>query len=110
MQITGVNSAGSGTPSEQVDFTINGIKVLSNEHNLISLFLAPDYPEQVLAVGADGGSQYLGNNTAINRDLSIPDGPIVVDTIFRDAYWYSPSSHRINTRSFSNGLPGRVHT
>lgn len=62
-----------------------------------------DYPQQVLTVGASG-EQFLGDSLEINQNLEISEpGPVVVDTIGRTAYWYSPSMNLIYSRSLNNG-------
>ena len=63
---------------------------------------APDYPQQVLAVGANG-EQFLGSSLEINQNLEIAEpGPIAVDTIGRTVYWYSSSMNRIFSRSLNS--------
>ena len=65
----------------------------------------PDYPQQVLSLGA-GGSQIVGEMLEINQNFtnSIPEPvPIVVDTIGRTVYWYVRSVNLIYSRSLQSG-------
>ena len=59
----------------------------------------------MLSVGTDGQSQFLGNSVEeLNQNLSISEtSPLVVDTIGRTAYWYSPSANLIYGQSLHSG-------
>lgn len=71
----------------------------------------PDYPQQVLSLGA-GGSQIVGEMLEINQNFTnsiLGPVPIAVDTIGRTVYWYVHSVNLIYNRSLQSG-PQEVRT
>ncbi len=61
------------------------------------------YPEQLL-VSMENGNMVLGEMPDINQPLSISGGgPIVVDAIGRNVYWYSRSDNLIYNQSLTSG-------
>ena len=57
----------------------------------------------MLSLGIDG-SKFVGDGVEINQNLSISTpGPIAVDSIGRNVYWYSHSDHLIYSRSLQVG-------
>ena len=62
------------------------------------------FPEQLLISTEEDGSEFFGNMADINQPLSVSGGgPIVVDAIERNVFWYSRTTNTIYCQSLHSG-------